>query len=109
MMNEMRCRETQGRTSLHTDSCGHDCGACLTDFERTQRAVEDLHIRLLQESADNQRLWLEVRAAMRNTLFDLVPAQRIAGVPGESAEFRTGWDRCRAEIEHRIRELGKVL
>lgn len=108
-MIEAGCRETHGRTSPHTPRCKHDCQACLTDFEQTQLQVEQLRADLLQETADNQQLWLEARSTLRRTLLDLVPAPRMAGVPGESSEFLQGWERCRSEVERRIQELAKVL
>lgn len=116
-MTNMTSRETQGRSSLHHEtcnhlqpqSCGHDCSGCLTDFEQTQQQTEQLRVALLHEHSENQQLWLNARGAMRQTLFDLVPQRRIAGVPGETREFHDGWDRCRAEIEHRIQELLKVI
>lgn len=108
-MNDMSCRETHGRNIPERSACGHDCGACLNDFEKTQQQVEQLRVDLLSETADHQQLWMEVRNAMRQTLADVIPARRVEGLPGETAEFQRGWEQCRQEIEARVQQLMRVI
>lgn len=96
-------------TEVPASDCGHDCSACATDFEQTQLRVEHLWAALQQEQLDHQKLWLEARSALRETLYDLIPAARTPGIPGDEPGFSEGWDRCRAEIEHRVKALAGVI
>ena len=89
--------------------CGHDCLTCLSVFEAAQGQVDCLRVDLAHEANENYRLWMDVRQAMERTLADLVPSRRTPGGPGFSAEFVRGWNQCVVEIEHRVRELRKVI
>lgn len=105
--------EIQGRTSrpqaARRQACRHDCCACVHDFEQTQQTAEQLRVELLHEQAENTRLWLEAREAIRRILFDLIPQRRISGMPGETEGFHQGWDQCREEMERRVQELVKAI
>lgn len=109
-MNQMFDPKTDGPIIADAPECKRDCNACVRDFEETQRQVEILRVALLNESAAHQESWLKVRDAVRLAIFDVIPGSRLLEeVPGESAEFRQGWDRCREEIQRRVDALLQVL
>jgi hypothetical protein len=108
-MNQMTTPQGQGAALQVHRECGLDCQGCLTDFERTQQEVEALRLALGHASVEQQELWEQLRGAVRQTVFDLIPPNRPEGVPGDSEEFRRGWAECRAEIHNRVNALLQVL
>lgn len=91
--------------------CRRDCNACLRDFEETQRQVEILRLALRNsDGTEHNESWVKVREAVRQAIFDVVPATRLLDeVPGESVEFRQGWNRCCEEIQRRVDALLVVI
>lgn len=89
-------------------SCAHDCGTCVAVFEDTQGEVERLRASLWREEEENYRLWLQLRAALAQTLDSLAPGPCTAG-PAHTEEFTRGWNQCVRETVRRVRELQKVF